>query len=112
MSGFSTCQITHSFANADGTPASGSITFYLTKRMTNGSQTIVPAEVTANLDSSGDLSQSLTANNDTGTVPGDAQWRVEFRILGAETETFFITVPTGGGTVDLGSLLPQNSIGG
>ena len=52
------------------------------------------------------------ANNDPETTPADSQWRVDFRILGAPAETFYIIVPTGGGTVDLGSLLPQQPIGG
>jgi hypothetical protein len=112
MSGFSSVTVTHTFSNADLTPASGSIEMSLTKRMTCGSTTIVPASITANLNSEGKLSQALTANNDAGTVPEDSQWRVDFRILGAEQETFYIVVPTGGGTVDLGSLLPQQPQGG
>lgn len=103
---FSQATITHQFLNADGTPASGSITFWLTKAMTNGSTTMVPASITANLNGSGVLSQALTANADTGTVPTDAQWRVDLRILGAEEVTYSIIVPTGGGSVDLGALLP------
>lgn len=109
---FTSATITHSFLNADGTPASGSITFRLTSRMTNGSTTIVPAEITANLDASGNLSQSLTSNVDAATVPQSTEWQVDFRILGASSETFSITVPAGGGSVDLGALLPQQPIGG
>ena len=110
---FSTCTITHSFSNPDGTPASGTLTFQLSKRMTNGTSTIVPGELTATLDSNGLLSQPLTANNDPGTVPGDAEWLVTFRILGASSDgPYGITVPAGGGSVDLGSLLPQQPIGG
>jgi hypothetical protein len=105
---FSAAVITHSFTNADLTAASGSITFTLTGRMTNGTTTLVPASITANLDGSGNLSQSLTSNVDVGTLPGDTQWRVDLRVLGASEETFFVTVPTGGGTVDLGSLLPSS----
>lgn len=109
---FSTCLITHTFENADGTPASGTIEFTLSKRITNGTTTLVPASVTANLNSQGQLSQALTSNVDQGTVPTDSQWRVDFRILGASPETFFIVVPTGGGSADLGSLLPQGPLGG
>lgn len=112
MSGFSQATVTHTFENADGTPASGSIEFTLTKRMTNGTLTIVPASITANLNGSGALSQALTSNVDAATIPQDASWRVDFRILGAQQETFWIVVPTGGGTVDLGSLLSQQPIGG
>ena len=109
--------VTHTFENPDGTPASGSVTFALTKRMTNGTQTVVPGEVTAPLDASGHLSAALWANNDTGTSPGDAQYACTFRIAtsGAPCTDgpFFITVPSGlGSSVDLGTLLPQDGIGG
>jgi hypothetical protein len=80
--------------------------------MTNGSTTIIPAEITANLNASGQLSQSLTSNVDALTVPQSTEWAVDFRILGASQETFSITVPPGPGPVDLGSLLPQQPIGG
>lgn len=99
--------VTHTFTNADGSPASGTVTFALTGRMTNGSTTIVPAaEVTGTLNATGNLSVTVTANNDTGTVPTDAGWMVTLRIAGAKQEEFLITVPSGTGTVDLGSLLP------
>lgn len=112
---FSTRTITHSFEGADGSAASGSVTFQLSKRMTNGSTTVLPAEITANL-VAGALSQVLTANTDTGTIPQDAQWRVDWRISSATgspvTETFWIVVPAGSGSIDLGTLLPQMSDGG
>lgn len=109
---FSSATITHTFMNADGTPASGSITFVLSGRMTNGTTTIVPAEVTANLNGTGQLSQALTSNVDAGTSPQTTSWTMTMRILGASQEVFSIVVPTGGGTVDLGSLLPQQQFGG
>lgn len=111
---FSQRTITHNFEAADGSGASGTLTFALTKRMSNGSTTIVPSEITATL-TNGALSQALTSNVDVGTVPQDSQWRVDFRITtsGAPlTETFWITVPTGPGSTDLGTLLPQQPIGG
>jgi len=46
----------------------------------------------------------------TGTVPSapqNTQWRVDLRITGASVRTFFITVPAGGGTVDLFTLIPD-----
>lgn len=109
---FSQATITHTFENADGTPASGSIEFSLTKRMSQVGQTIVPGSITANLNAQGQLAQNLTANTDAATIPQDAQWRADFRILGAEEESFWIVVPSGGGTVDLFSLLPQAPLGG
>ena len=109
---FGACVVTHTFTNADMSPASGNIEFSLTQRITNGTQTLVPGLITANLGSSGQLSQSLTPNNDSATIPQTSQWRVDFRVLGASEETFFITVPTNTPTIDLGSLLPQNPLGG
>jgi hypothetical protein len=105
---FTTRTITHVFTNADGTAASGSITFWLTQRMTNSGTSVMPAQITANLDSNGNLSQSLYCNDDTDTTPTGAQWRVDLRILGAEQESFFISVPSGSGSVDLGTLLPSS----
>lgn len=90
----STCLLTHVFTNADGTPSSGVVEFSLTGRMTNGTTTIVPASINAALSSSGALSQSLTSNLDAATVPQNAQWRVDLRILGLQPETLFITVPS------------------
>jgi hypothetical protein len=49
---------------------------------------------------------------DAGTTPGDSQYRVDFRITGASPETFWIVVPAGPGTTDLGSLLPKETPGG
>ena len=113
---FSTRTITHTFTGADGSAAAGSITFALTKRITNGTTTILPAEITATLDANGNLSQVLTANTDTGTMPQDSEWRVDWRISSTSgapvTESFWIVVPAGSGAVDLGSLLPQQPIGG
>lgn len=109
---FTEAEIEHTFKNADLTAGSGSVTFTLTKRMTNSGVTIVPATITANLNSEGKLAQKLTANDDTGTVPEDVQWRVDFRVLGDQADTFYIRVPSGGGKVDLGSLLPDQPTGG
>ena len=111
---FSTRTITHQFSAADGSGASGTITFALTKRMSQVGTTIVPSEVTATL-SNGALSQVLTSNQDPTTIPQDAQWRVDFRITtngSPLTDTFYITVPPGPGTTDLMSLLPNQPIGG
>lgn len=90
---FSAPVVTHTIENADGTTASGVVKFTLTHQMTNGSKTIVPAPISAALDNSGNLSQALISNQDLGTVPTGVQWRVDFRILGADPSTYFIVVP-------------------
>lgn len=105
---FSTCQITHGFQNADGSSASGTVTFSLTKRMTNGTTTILPTEITATLSGGGTISQTLTSNADSGTVPSDAQWICTIRVAPAQVEEYAIVVPSGGGSVDLGTLLPNS----
>lgn len=109
---FSTVSITHGFQNPDGSAASGTVEFTLEKRMTNGTTTVLPWSITATLSATGTISQALVANNDSGTVPADATYRVDIRILGASQETYWITVPTNGGSVDLGTLLPQQPLGG
>lgn len=109
---FTQATVTHTFVNPDSTPASGQVTFTLSKRMTNGTQSVMPGvTVTAALDASGHLSQLLYANNDTGTIPADAQWRVDIRVGVEDDGPYFVTVPTGGGTVDLGTLLAQTPDG-
>lgn len=109
---FTSCTVTHAFQAADGTAASGTITFRLSKRMTNGTTSVMPTEITATL-SGGALSQTLTANNDPATIPVDAQYECTIRIGSAQlVGPYSITVPTGGGTVDLATLLPQDQQGG
>ena len=104
---FSAASVTHTFLNADGTAASGVVECTLTKRIANSGTSIAPNSVTYALSSSGTLTAVLTSNVDAATVPTDSQWRVDIRILGTEIETDYIIVPTGGGSVDLGSLLPS-----
>lgn len=64
---FSNTTVTHTFLNADGTPSSGAATFTLSDLMTNGTSSITPGEITANLNGSGVLTQALTSNLDLAT---------------------------------------------
>lgn len=98
--------MTHQYQNADGTPASGTIQFTLNKAITNGNLTIVPAQVSAQLDATGHLSVTLISTQDGTSVPQDALWRVDERVLGAQARTYEIGVPSGGVAVELGSLMP------
>lgn len=100
------------FKNADGTAASGALQFTLLKRMTQPGETIVPSTITSNLNTSGELSVEVTSTEDSETVPTDARWRVDYRILGDAAESFEIKVPAGSGTVNLSTLLPNQPIGG
>ena len=104
--------VTHTFKNPDGTAASGKVSFELTKRLSNGTQTVVPGEVVAALDGTGAISATLYSTVDAGTVPTDSQWICTLRLLGVGLETFSIVVPAGGGNVDLATLLPQVGTGG
>lgn len=111
---FTTATITHIFEAADDSVPTGEVTFALSKRMTNNGTTLLPSEITSALDVSGHLSQVLTSTNDQGTDPGDALWVVTVRITGPQPliiGPYAIAVPTGGGSFDLFSLLPQNQIG-
>jgi hypothetical protein len=104
--------ITHSFTNADGTPASGIVIFKLSTEMTNGNSTITPAvPVHAMLDATGHLSQVLPANDDAATFPTGTTYTVTF-VLNSGTDAsseYSVVVPSAapGGTAELGSLLPS-----
>ena len=105
---FTVRTVTHTYLNADSTPASGKVTFDLAGAMTNGGTTILPSEVVAPLDSTGSFSVSLAGNDDTATVPTGVQWQATVRVLGSEPSTSSITIPSAGtGNVDLGTLLPS-----
>lgn len=106
--GLTTTTVTHTVLNADGTAGSGTLIFSLTKRVTNGSTSVLPAPVSATLNGSGQLSVVLYSNVDPATVPTDSQYRVDFHLsyAGSQVETYYIQVPVGPGPVDLGSLLP------
>lgn len=111
---FTTITVTHQFLNLDGSTASGVVAFRLTKRITNGTATYATEiPVHATLNPSGQLSQSLPANNDPATSPGDSAYMVTFLLNGTSGQMlsgdeYEIVVPYNapGGTVDLGSLLP------
>lgn len=105
---FSLTTLTHTFVNADGSTATGYVTFTLGDMMTNGDETYMPTRFESAL-VAGALSQELPSNIDTGTVPSEpwnTRWRVDFHITGAIQRTFWIVVPAGGETIDLFDLIP------
>lgn len=100
--------ITHKWVNPDLSAGTGTVKFTLERRMTNAGQSIpAGATITATLDTGGNLSQQLVSNVDAGTTPTDAQWRVDVNVAGASEDSYYITVPVGPGTVDLGTLIPE-----
>ena len=109
---FTKSKITAKFTNVDGMPTQGKVVFTLTKRMTNGAETITPSEVTAELNAEGEMAVELFANNDPATIPEDSKYRVDWRIIGDERQSYYIEVPTGGAAYTLGELLPQGVLGG
>lgn len=103
---FTTRTLTHTFNSADGSAAIGSVELTLTEDMTNGSTTLAKDTVIIAYFVAGVLSQAVTCNTDIGTVPINAEWRVDIRIQNSDVQTFFIVVPPGE-TVDLFTLIPE-----
>lgn len=105
---FTVRTVVATFNDADGSPSQGEVTFDLTDEMMNDGTIAVPGqEIAAALDDTGSISVSLTANDDTDTVPTGVQWRVTLRISNADPMTYSVTVPSAGsGSVMLESLLP------
>lgn len=107
---FTQSLVTHTYKNADLSPASGDVVFTLQQAMSNGGVTLAPASrITSQLDANGNLIQVLTSTEDPDTVPQDPTipyWRVDERVAGASIRTYEISVPSGGASADLGSLMP------
>lgn len=108
---FTSVTVTHQFLNPDGSNATGTVRFSLSGRMTNGTQSIMPAEPITAILSSGSLSQALPATDDTGTVSSDSEihYDVTINIDGARTEEYAIVVPHATSPVDLFTLIPSQS---
>lgn len=106
---FTQTTVTHTFLNADDSVATGKLTFTLDDQMTNGTSTVMPTRFEVTLDGSGDITQLLYSNVDANTFPPppwNTRWRVDFHITGASQRTYWITVPSNGGTLDLFDLIP------
>jgi hypothetical protein len=98
--------VTHVFLNGDLTPASGKVVFVLDKLISNDGTSIIPIEIDSALDGTGHLSQSLTCNTDADTLPSDSQWRVDVTLAGSlSTQSYYIVLPPGIGSIDLFSLI-------
>ena len=95
---FTYTEFTHTFADDNGNPSVGSVTFTLTDTMTNGADSITKGTAFDSILVAGVLDQpSIASNIDPGTVPTipQAKWRVDIRIEDT-VDTYFITVPVGG----------------
>ncbi len=109
MAGFTQITVTGTFTNSDGTAAAGEVVFTLSKPMNNNDVIEEVSPVVVTLSGAGTISQVLSANDDTGTTPTDAQWVVIENITGASHREYNVTIPhtAPGGTVDLSTLDPQ-----
>lgn len=104
---FTAVTVTGKFEGESGAAASGTLTFCLTETMANSDVVVAPAPIVVDLDASGSFSQTLLANDDTGTTPPGVMYGVTEQITGAEPRDYFITVPSGlGATVDISTLMP------
>ena len=103
---FTVVTVVGTFQSESAAAASGTLTFTLTKAMENGNVVIPPAPITVTLDGSGHFSQTLLANDDTGTVPPGVQYGVTEQIAGAQPRDYFITVAQAVTPVDISTLMP------
>lgn len=107
---FSACHISHTYLGADLTPAVGSLEWTLEAAMTNDGVTLVPGtSLNVTLDPNGAVSFSLTSTEDPDTkTQGTPLWRCDERIVGAPPRTWTCEVPSGGVSIDLAELLPDD----
>jgi hypothetical protein len=99
-----------------GAGATGTVRFVLDRQMSNGGDVAgLGAAWIATLDGSGNISQSLPSTLDTGTrTPSgttDARMKVHEVITGRTDRIYYVQIPTGPGTVDLGSLARTDDSG-
>ena len=103
---FSHITVTRDYNLATGDSPSGFVYFTPSTWLVNNKVTLGPAPVTAALDSLGQISISLVANNDPGTVPPASFYTVREAILGQPTRTYKVAIPYNAtnATVDLSTL--------
>lgn len=108
---FTIVTVTGTYHKADGSPASGSVTFLATGTMrdTDSDVTITPAEITATLDEDGSISVELAANDGVFTTPRGVTYEVTERIEDSNEAKSFITISytSPSATVDLADLVPN-----
>jgi hypothetical protein len=103
---FTEITVTGSFVTQAGRPAAGTVTFTLTQAMSNGDVTVPADPITVNLDSEGQFSTILLANDDPGTTPQGVQYGVTEQVTGAQPRDYFILVSRSTNPVSLSSLMP------
>lgn len=107
---FTLITITGSFERPDGSAASGSVLFTLTRPIQNGSVVIgAPVRgylLEGALKTAAEGPLRLCANDDPATEPAGTSYLVELQIDSEAVRAFYIVVPhtAVGGTVDLTAL--------
>lgn len=98
------------YTDPDGTPAQGFVLFWPSTVMINDGTT-APSRVRADLDSIGEVTTLLCANDDAGTSPATgAYYFVEEHIVGAPVRRYSVVIPSAGsGTIQLSSLATLES---
>lgn len=97
---FTQITITHTYP----TGSTGTVTFALDRRISNGSDYQQDAR-TATLDGSASISIALPANTAPGTRPADSQYFVTEALVGRVIRRHAVTIPhDAGGSIDLYSL--------
>lgn len=92
------------YEDVTGAPLTGDVVFTPDADLTNGEVTIVSRAFTVSLDDTGSGSAQLVSTEDEGTSPSDALYRVDEWLNGAHGSTYFVSVPSGGVTVNLTDL--------
>lgn len=88
---FTYVTVTHTFDDANGAAASGTVEFTPVAPMQN-QITVVAAPVTATLDNNGSITQVLAANTDPGTTPTGTTYKVVERLAGQSLLIYYIQV--------------------
>jgi hypothetical protein len=90
---FTTCTVSDGpLTNPDGSPATGSIVFSLTKPIRNGENLVGTTPVVTQIN--GSWSQELTCIDDDGTTPTDAGYTYQLLLDGADAVDGFFKLHT------------------
>lgn len=111
--GITSITLTGTFANADTTAASGTVSLTLNEPIANSTVIYHTQPQICTLNGDGEISQVLVANDDTATTPTGSFYTVVEDIDGAPNREYTVVIPhtAPGGTVDLSTLMPSTALG-
>lgn len=102
---FTHVTIVRTYELATGEPPTGVVYFTPSDWLLHAGITVAAAVVPAVLDSEGQISISLVANTDPGTVPVNSHYVVHEAIVGQANRTYKVSVPYNQGlSIDLSTL--------